>query len=152
MHERESPTNMFRMPNLRFAVAIAGILLASPELQAGDDTKPARLCVSTRSIDNWKPTGRAEMIVWTSADKRYKVTFMAHCANMKWSVFARINTRPTGTAICLSRGDVIIFGRGPRNPDDTFSEETRCTIKSVEPYEEPITEPATEAEPRPEKP
>lgn len=152
MNERGSPNAMFRMQTLRFAVAIAGIFLAAPALQAADDTKPVRLCVSTRLIDNWKPTGRAEIIVSTAPDKHYKVTFMAHCAHMTWSVFARVNTRPTGTAFCLSRGDVIIFGRGPRKADDTFAEETHCTIKSVEPYLEPVTEPAAEPAHQPEKP
>jgi hypothetical protein len=56
---------------------------------------------------------------------------------MSWSVLARVETRLTTATVCLSRGDVIVFGRGGRRADDSFKEEERCGVDTVEPFEEP---------------
>jgi hypothetical protein len=91
--------------------------------------------VRTASIDDWKPVDKTSIIVSTGPQHSYKVTFMSPCYHMKWSVFARVDTRPTTEVACLSRGDVMLFGRGPRRPDNSFEQEERCVVKSVEAME-----------------
>lgn len=136
------------MPRRRLPACLFATLALSTPLAAAlaaDTPASDRLCVNTRAIENWKPMGREAILVWTSPARRYKVTFTGHCANMKWSVFARVETRPTGVLACLTRGDVLVFGRGPRAADDSFVEESRCVIRSVEPYIDPLPELETPA-------
>jgi len=102
-------------------------------LAAADAPKPSS-CVIVNSIDDWRILDDSAIVVSTGPSKEYKVTFAGTCRHMKWSVLARIEARPS-TALCLSSGDTIVFGRGgtPRH----FEEEERCMIKSVERLETP---------------
>ena len=113
------------------AIGCAGVVIAADQAGA-----PAS-CVRTQSIDDWRPLDDGSIVVRTSPAKSFKVTFTAPCRHLRWSVLARVDTRPTGATACLTKGDVILFGRGPRRPDDSFEQEERCVVKTVEPYEEP---------------
>ena len=116
-----------------FALAMAS---ASPAAAIADDqpAKPSS-CARTQSIDDWKPVDESTITVRTGPGHSYKVTFASPCYHMKWSVFARVDTRPTTAAACLSRGDILLFGRGPRRADNSFEQEERCVVKSVEAIE-----------------
>ena len=115
---------------------VCAVGVASAPLAADQATPPAS-CVRTQSIDDWRALEDGSIVVRTSPSKSFKVTFTAPCRHLKWSVLARVDTRPTGALACLTRGDVILFGRGPRRSNDTFEQEERCVVKSIEPYEEP---------------
>lgn len=109
---------------------------AAPGVALADDPVPAS-CARSQSIYDWRPLDDGTIVVRTSPAKSYRVTFTAPCRHLKWSVLARVDTRPTSATACLSRGDVILFGRGPRRPDNSFEQEERCVVQTVEPYEEP---------------
>ncbi len=115
------------------ALAMATASPASA-IAADQPTEPSS-CVRTQSIDDWKPVDKSTIIVRTGPDHSYKVTFASRCSHMKSSVFARVETRPTTAIACLSRGDIVLFGRGPRRADNSFEREERCVVKSVEPIE-----------------
>jgi hypothetical protein len=112
----------------------------------GEDHPERRLsCVRTQAIYDWKPAGSSAVVVSTSLDKRYRVSFAAPCRHMSWSVFASVSTRPTGPIPCLSPGDVFVFGRGATLANGRYEEEERCTVRSVKPL--PATTPAAQAPP-----
>jgi len=125
------------LPALLSGVSIALGLSATA---AADETPASSSCARTQSIYDWTPVDTSTIIVRTSPSRGYKVTFAGPCYHMKWSVLARVDTRPTTMAVCLARGDVILFGRGPRRPDNSFEQEERCVVNSVE-----AIEPADEA-------
>lgn len=113
--------------------AVTVLALALPA--AADDTPAPSSCARTQSIYDWTPVDTSTIIVRTSPNRGYKVTFATPCYHMKWSVLARVATRPTAAPICLSRGDVILFGRGPRRPDNSFEQEERCVVNAVQAIE-----------------
>jgi Family of unknown function (DUF6491) len=126
--------------------SIALLTTSAIPVAAADEAataETAETCVRTQSIDDWRPVDRSAIIVRVSTSKSYKVAFASPCKHMKWSVLARVDTRPTAGAPCLARGDIILFGRGPRKADNSFEKEQRCTVKSVEPFEEPAQPPAS---------
>ena len=125
-----------------FASLVLFIAWANP-VAADDQPAAPTSCVRTQSIDDWRPLDKWAIVVRTSPSKSFKVTFSSPCHHLRWSVLARVDTRPTTATACLSRGDVILFGRGPRRDDDSFEQEERCTVKSVEPFGEPAPPPAS---------
>ena len=128
-------------------------LVLSGSAVLGDDT-PARpsSCAFVRSIDYWKPIDRLHAYIYTSPRRKFLVTFFAPCYELKWAIFARIETRPRG-AVCLTAGDTLIFGRGVppfsrSRFDNRFGYEERCMITAIEPvpYEQKEPTPARPAE------
>src|SRR5262245_12915210 len=102
-------------------VAAAAGLLIGP---AFADDQPARSrssCAFVRQIDNFKEIDDYTAIIETSPSRRFKVTFVNRCRELKWAIFARIDARP---GICLGVGDKIIVGR--------HGFQDRCVIRSIE--------------------
>ena len=94
--------------------------LVGPAL-ADDARKPSQSpCPFVRSIDNFKPVDNYSAIIETSPSKRYLVTFVNSCRELKWAWSARVESRP---GICLRPGDVIVAGR------NGFVD--RCFIRSI---------------------
>jgi Family of unknown function (DUF6491) len=104
----------------------AGAALAADD---ADRSKPSS-CAFVRSIDRWEPIDEESVFLYTSPKRKYKVTFMGKCREMKWAIFARLETRPSG-GMCLSVADTITFGHGLLRSNRHEFEE-RCVIKAVE--------------------
>jgi len=119
-----------RAPTL-LSCAVAALAATLPAA-AADTAANSSVCARTQSIYDWTPVDSSTIIVRTSPNRGYKVTFVSPCYHMKWSVLARVETRPTTASICLSRGDIILFGRGPRRSDNSFEQEERCVVGAVE--------------------
>jgi hypothetical protein len=100
------------------AVAAAAVLLAGP---AFADPPKRSSCAFVRQIDNFKEIDDYTAIIETSPNRRFKVTFVNSCRELRWAHFARVDARP---GICLRPGDKIIVGR------HGFAD--RCVIRSVE--------------------
>ena len=111
---------MVPSPILARAVAASvAITAAGPALA---DTPPAaRPCPFVSQIDNFKEIDDYSAIIETGPSKRYKVTFMNSCREMRWALFARVEARP---GVCLTTGDKIVVGR------HGFVD--RCVIQSIE--------------------
>ena len=120
-----------RMLALRVSFALLTAAGASAAVAADEPAKPSS-CAMIRSIDYWKPIDDTHAIIYTSPRRKYKVTFFAPCRELKWAIFARLDTRPS-SGLCLSAGDTLIFGRGSLFPSHRFEFEERCTITAVEP-------------------
>jgi Family of unknown function (DUF6491) len=108
--------------SLASLLAISGSALA--DRPAEDDRardKPRSSCAFVSQINNFKEVDDRTVIIETSPNRRYRVTFFDRCREMRWAIFARVESRP---GVCLSKGDVLVFGRGD------ISE--RCMIESVE--------------------
>ena len=71
------------------------------------------------------------VIIETSPQKKFKVTFVTPCREAKWAHFARIDPRQS-SAVCLSVGDALVFGRGAA-PGGGLGQEERCMIDAIEP-------------------
>jgi hypothetical protein len=125
-------------------LALAGLALSATATWAADEAKPSS-CAFVRSIDNWKPIDDTHAYIYTSPRKKFKVTFFAPCRELKWAIFARIDTRPSSST-CLSEGDALIFGRGGLLPSKRWEFEDRCVITKIEP------ETLDDKEPTPAKP
>lgn len=135
---------VFGLALLAGAVGAGGVL-------AGDEPAKPSSCAMVRSIDYWKPIDDTHAILYTSPRRKYKVTFFAPCRELKWAIFARLETRPS-SGLCLSAGDTLIFGRGAPFASQRFEFEERCTITAVEalPFDdkEPMPAKPTEAPPQ----
>jgi hypothetical protein len=110
-----------------------GLAMALPGAAVAD-TAPPFACPAVSLTDHWKRIDALTIAIETEAHLAYKVTFTNTCRKLKSSVLARIESQP-GNLMCLSPGDVMIFGRGQSFPDQRYEFEERCTIKSVEPIE-----------------
>ena len=101
---------------------------------------------------SWKPIDDTHAYIYTSPKRKFKVTFFSRCSELKWAIFARIETRPSSMT-CLSVGDTLVFGRGSLFPSRRFEFEERCTITEIEgvPVDEKEAMPAkpSEAPPSP---
>jgi len=117
------------------SVAMAGAVLAvnaGAALAADEPAKPSN-CAQVRSIDQWGVIDDKTAIIWTTGNRRFKVTFTTSCRDMKHANFAEI-ARKASSGLCLSPGDDIVFGRKhPRMRNDEPQEEQRCMIKTIEP-------------------
>ena len=100
------------------AVAAAAVLLIGPAVA---DPPKRSSCAFVRQIDNFKEIDDYTAIIETSPNRRFKVTFVNSCREMRWAHFARVEARP---GICLSPGDKIVVGR------HGFAD--RCVVRSVE--------------------
>jgi hypothetical protein len=132
---------------MRVAVlSLAGFGLAAGAATAADDAEKSKpSCAFVRSIDSWKPIDDTHAYIYTSPRRKFKVTFFAPCRELKWAIFARVQTRAS-SGMCLSAGDELIFGRGAVFPTNRWEFEERCVITAIEgvPYDD--------KEPLPEKP
>jgi hypothetical protein len=111
-----------------FAVPLAGVAVAAATLFAGPaladnpaSPKPRSSCAFVSQIDNFKEIDDYTAIISTSPNRRYKVTFVNRCREMRWALFARVEARPGN---CLTPGDVIVVGR------HGFAD--RCYIRTIE--------------------
>lgn len=124
--------------------SLVGLALGAGAAWAADEAKPSS-CAFVRSIDYWKPIDEENAYIYTSPKRKFKVKFFAPCRELKWAIFARLDTRPS-SAVCLSVGDTLVFGRGTLFPTHRFEFEERCTITAIEAV------PLDEKEPLPDKP
>lgn len=109
---------------------VALMLSAGVVLAADAPSKPSS-CAFVRSIDRWTPIDDTHAYIYTSPRRKFKVTFFAPCRELKWALFARIDTRRS-SAVCLSVGDTLVFGRGGLMPSNHWEHEERCTITAIE--------------------
>ena len=104
------------------ARAVAASVVLATVGPALADTPPApRPCPFVSQIDNFKEIDDYSAIIETGPSKRYKVTFINSCREMRWALFARVEARP---GVCLTAGDKIVVGR------HGFVD--RCVISSIE--------------------
>jgi len=127
-----------------FVLSLVGLAFGTDVASAADEAKP-NSCAFVRSIDSWKPIDDENAYIYTSPRRKFKVKFFAPCRELKWAIFARLETRPS-SAVCLSVGDTLVFGRGSLMPSRRWEFEERCTITAIEAV------PTDEKEPLPEKP
>ncbi len=106
----------------RTLIGGAFIALAFVGPAAGDEAgNPAPTpCPFVRTIDNFQTVDNYTAIIETGPSKRYLVTFVNSCRELKWAWSARVESRP---GICLRPGDVIVAGR------NGFVD--RCFIRSI---------------------
>jgi hypothetical protein len=129
-------------------VSLAALAItASPGLTADESPPPGKpsSCAFVRTIDYWKPIDDDNAYIYTSPRKKFKVKFATPCRELKWAIFARLDTR-VSAGVCLSVGDTLIFGRGGLLPSHQFEFEERCMITAIEPVA------ADEKETMPSKP
>lgn len=112
-------------------LGLASVVAAFAAEAAEETTKPSS-CAFVRSIDRWKPIDDTHAYIYTSPRRKFKVTFFAPCRELKWALFARLDTRPSSST-CLSVGDTLVFGRGSLLPANRWEFEERCTITEIEP-------------------
>jgi hypothetical protein len=134
------------------AVVLSSLALALnvSAVAAADDAKPSS-CAFVRSIDGWKPIDETHAYIYTSPRRKFLVTFFAPCRELKWALFARIETRPSA-GTCLSVGDTLVFGRGGVLASRRWEFEERCVISAIEavPIDEKEPTPAVPAEQPPQ--
>jgi hypothetical protein len=110
-------------PNKTFAFVVAAFSLVAIGPAFADDQKPRQQgCAFTDRLRSWKDVDNFTAILEMGFNKRYKVTFFNDCREMKWAVFAKVESRP---GLCLSSGDRITFGRRPGIA-------STCVIQSIE--------------------
>lgn len=131
-------------------LSLVGLALGAGAAWAADEAKPSS-CAFVRSIDYWKPIDDEHAYIYTSPKRKFKVTFFAPCRELKWAIFARLDTRPS-SGICLSEGDTLVFARGGLLPSKRWEFEERCTITAIEamPIDESEATPGKPAEPPPQ--
>lgn len=103
------------------ALVCGAVALSAPAIANDQTPKPRSNCAFVKQIDNFKEIDDYSAIIETSPSRRFKVTFVNSCREMRWAHFARVESRP---GICLSPGDKIIVGR------HGFAD--RCVIRTVE--------------------
>lgn len=113
------------------AITAAVFITGAPTFAADQPAKPGA-CAFVRSIDRWEPIDDTHAYIYTSPRRKFKVTFFAPCRELKWAIFARLDTRPSA-GTCLSVGDTLVFGRGSLLPSRRWEFEERCTITAIEP-------------------
>lgn len=103
-------------------LAVAAItLLATPAI--AEDQKPRHdACPFTDRLRNWTDVDNHTAILETGVNRRYKVTFMNDCREMRFAIFAKVQSR---YGICLRPGDRISFGARSGIPSD-------CVISTIE--------------------
>ena len=129
-------------------VLLAGLAIAGGSAIAAEEPAKPSSCAFVRSIDSWKPIDDTHAILYTSPRRKFKVTFFAPCRELKWAIFARIETRPSA-GTCLSVGDTLVFGRGGLLPSRRWEFEERCTISAIEAMPLEDEKPKTDAPPQP---
>jgi hypothetical protein len=104
-----------------FSVAALPFLAAAPAF--ADEQKPTHnVCPFTDRLRHWTDVDKHTAIVEMGPNQRYKVTFVNDCDDMRFAIFAKVQSRP---GICLSPGDRITFG-----PRHGIAEV--CVISTVE--------------------
>src|SRR5690349_4341144 len=89
-----------------FSVASLPLLAAVPAF--ADEQKPTHnACPFTDRLRHWTDVDKHTAIVEMGPNQRYKVTFISDCDDMRFAIFAKVESRP---GICLSPGDRITFG------------------------------------------
>jgi hypothetical protein len=132
---------MTRSAFLLLAATVGALALPTPA--AADPQTPPPACARIRSIDNWKMVDESTAIIETSPRRTYKITFRGPCRGMKSNIFARIEARPLTDLMCLSPGDVMIFGSGEAFPAQRFEFEERCVIQTIAPLS-PMPDPVVD--------
>ena len=124
---------------------VALMMGAGFAVAADEPSKPSS-CAFVRSIDRWEAIDDTHAFIYTSPRRKFKVTFFAPCRELKWAIFARIDTRPS-SSMCLSVGDTLVFGRGGLMPSNRWEFEERCTITEIEPVPREAAKPAAPRSP-----
>lgn len=114
-----------------FVALCAAVASGTGAALAAEEPATPSSCAFVRSIDKWEAIDAQSAYIYTSPKRKFKVTFIGPCRELKWAIFARIDTRPS-SATCLSVGDTLVFGRGALVPDGRWQNEERCTIKTIE--------------------
>jgi hypothetical protein len=100
--------------------ALAAAAMVGPAAADEARKRSPNPCPFVRSIDSFKPVDNYSAIIETSPSRRYLVTFVNSCRELKWAWSARVESRP---GLCLRPGDVIVAGR------HGFVD--RCFIRSI---------------------
>lgn len=111
-----------------------GVLAAGAGLAAAEEPANTATCAQVSAIDGWGVIDdKTALLVTPGGGRRYKVTFVGTCRDMKHANFAEIERRKS-SGICLAPGDAIVFRRSHPNirREEPAMEERRCTIKSIE--------------------
>lgn len=115
-----------------FVVACAALALGVGAGLAAEEPAKQSSCVQARSIHQWDVIDDRTAYIYTSPTRKFKVTFVGTCRDMKYAHFAEIERRAS-SGICLAPGDEIVFSRRhPRLRSDEPYEAQHCMIKSVE--------------------
>ena len=124
--------------NITLAFAAAAASLVGATASFADDQKPSHnACPFTDRLRHWQNVDKQTAIVEMGVNQRYKVTFVNDCSEMKFAIFAKVESRP---GLCLSPGDRITFG--PRHGIPST-----CVVSSVEQLPPPGTTPASATTP-----
>jgi hypothetical protein len=110
-----------------------GLLLGAAPALAEEPAPHHNACPFTDRLRHWKDVDNHTAIVEMGVNQRYKVTFIDNCSEMRFAIFAKVESRP---GICLSPGDRITFG--PRHGIPST-----CVISSVEQLPRPGETPAS---------
>lgn len=62
--------------------------------------------------DSWRPLGRDNLVIWTGVNEAYLLTIAGPCNDLPFTNRVAIKSR----GATLSRGDLVIIGRGQRCP------------------------------------
>lgn len=117
-----------------FVLAASAISLFGAMPAFADDEKPHHdACPFTDRLRHWTDVDKQTAIIEMGVNQRYKVTFIDDCSDMKFAIFAKVESRP---GLCLSPGDRITFG--PRHGIPTT-----CVISTIEQLPPPGATPAS---------
>jgi hypothetical protein len=110
--------------------AFAGLLMLGAAPALADDVRPHHdACPFTDRLRHWTDVDNFTAIVEAGVNQRYKITFMNDCREMKYSIFARVQSH----SLCLTPGDSVKFGPRHGIPNT-------CVVQSIEalPPREPL--------------
>jgi hypothetical protein len=113
----------FAMKNLVLTSALMALLLGpAVSAETGDDVKSDEgyRCAWARHIDNFKLVDDKTAILTQGVSKKYKVTFLNPCRDLRFEETIAIDT----TSSCIEKGDaLIVSGAG--------GIKTRCVIVDI---------------------
>ena len=116
-----------------FVLAATVSLLGAVSALAEEQKSTHNACPFTDRLRRWTDVDKQTAIIEMGVNQRYKVTFVNDCSDMKWAIFAKVESRP---GLCLSPGDRITFG--PRHGIPTT-----CVVSTVEQLPPPGPTPAS---------
>ncbi|MBI1211446.1 MAG: hypothetical protein GC190_08285 [Alphaproteobacteria bacterium] len=119
-----------------FGAMTLQMLAAAPAF--ADEQKPSHnACPFTDRLRHWTDVDKQTAIIEMGVNRRYKVTFVNDCTEMRYAIYAKVESRP---GICLSPGDRITFGPRRGIP-------STCVVSSVEELPPGGMTPASTTEP-----
>lgn len=103
-------------------------LLASTLPVLAQPPAPPRACLQVGRVYDFQPNrDNRSLIVTDSLRKKYKVTLLGICPDLKYRLSLGFHSRGTGSLQCLAPGDEVVMRREAGIGG-------RCPIKSIEYY------------------